>query len=400
MLRRLPLLLLVVLAFAAPAAGESIEEQREEVNSEIASLRDKIAAAEARESELNAQIDDVTARIRSLQAEVGDVSAQVGSLERDLALHQERLDRVNELFRVQTQRLVFLRKQWAAAQRRLNQRLVEIYKSHEPTQLDVILSGTSFTEILDHLDYVRAIGEQDQQIAAEVGDARVQIKKARAKTATVRRHVEAAKRTVQARADQVRAVRDQLISSQSQLEAAKGEKQETLHDVQSTREAYVAEVDALAAVSASLTEKIRAAQAAAASAPPSASAAPSPATGGGAYIWPCSGPMTSPFGWRWGRMHEGIDIGCPYGAPHYASASGTVIQAGWYGGYGNLVVIDHGNGVATAYAHNSSIAVSYGQAVSQGQVIAYIGSTGHSTGPHSHFEVRVSGSPVDPLGYL
>ena len=97
---------------------------------------------------------------------------------------------------------------------------------------------------------------------------------------------------------------------------------------------------------------------------------------------------------------ELYDVGCGYGAPAYASAAGTVIVAGWMGGYGNLVVIDHGGGVSTAYGHNSSISVSVGQSVSQGQVIAAIGSTGHSTGPHCHFEVRVNGSPVDPLSYL
>ena len=113
-----------------------------------------------------------------------------------------------------------------------------------------------------------------------------------------------------------------------------------------------------------------------------------------------SGPVTSGFGWRWGRMHEGVDIGAGSGTPIVASASGTVIYAGWMGGYGNLVVIDHGGGIATAYAHQSSIAAGVGQAVAQGQVIGYIGCTGHCFGSHLHFEVRVNGAAVDPLGYL
>jgi murein DD-endopeptidase MepM/ murein hydrolase activator NlpD len=110
--------------------------------------------------------------------------------------------------------------------------------------------------------------------------------------------------------------------------------------------------------------------------------------------------LTSSFGWRWGRMHEGIDIAVGNGTPVVASASGTVIVAGWMGGYGNLVVVDHGNGIATAYGHNTSIAVGVGQSVAQGQLIAYSGNTGYSTGPHVHFEVRVNGAAVDPLGYL
>jgi murein DD-endopeptidase MepM/ murein hydrolase activator NlpD len=103
---------------------------------------------------------------------------------------------------------------------------------------------------------------------------------------------------------------------------------------------------------------------------------------------------------RWGRMHEGIDIGVPYGTPIHAAAAGTVIYAGWMSGYGNLTVIDHGHGLATAYGHQSSLAAPNGQTVSQGQVIGYVGCTGHCFGPHLHFEVRVNGQPVDPLGYL
>jgi murein DD-endopeptidase MepM/ murein hydrolase activator NlpD len=110
--------------------------------------------------------------------------------------------------------------------------------------------------------------------------------------------------------------------------------------------------------------------------------------------------VTSPYGERWGRMHEGIDIGVGYGTPIAAAASGTVVYAGWESGYGNFVVIDHGNGLATAYGHQSRIAVSNGEAVTQGQVIGYVGCTGHCFGPHLHFEVRVNGAPVDPLGYL
>ena len=115
-------------------------------------------------------------------------------------------------------------------------------------------------------------------------------------------------------------------------------------------------------------------------------------------IWPVGGPVTSGFGWRWGRMHEGIDIGVGYGTPVVASASGTVIHAGWMGGYGNLVVVDHGGGLSTAYAHLSSISAS--GSVAQGQVVGYVGCTGHCFGAHLHFEVRVNGGAVDPLGYL
>jgi murein DD-endopeptidase MepM/ murein hydrolase activator NlpD len=151
----------------------------------------------------------------------------------------------------------------------------------------------------------------------------------------------------------------------------------------------LADIAALQAGSANIAARLR-------SSGSRSSATPSAA----GLIWPVQGVLTSNYGMRWGRMHEGIDIGASSGTPIYAAASGTVMYAGWEGGYGNLTVIDHGNGLATAYGHQSQLAVSNGQVVTRGQVIGYVGSTGHSTGPHLHFEVRVNGSPNDPLSYL
>ena len=158
-----------------------------------------------------------------------------------------------------------------------------------------------------------------------------------------------------------------------------------------TRAEHLAEVESLAAQSAALAAAIRDAQAGS-----TGSGTPSAA----GFIWPVDGPVVSGFGVRWGRMHEGIDIAATIGTPIRAAASGTVIHAGWLGGYGNLVVVDHGDGLATAYAHASAILVAVGQQVSQGDTLSLVGSTGNSTGPHLHFEVRVNGSAVDPLLYL
>jgi murein DD-endopeptidase MepM/ murein hydrolase activator NlpD len=123
--------------------------------------------------------------------------------------------------------------------------------------------------------------------------------------------------------------------------------------------------------------------------------------GSGGFVWPVNGPITGSFGENRGsHMHAGIDISAPTGTPIRAAASGRVALAGWTGGYGQYTCIQHGGGLSTCYAHQSSIGVSVGQSVSRGQVIGAVGSTGHSTGPHLHFEVRVGGSPVSPLSYL
>jgi murein DD-endopeptidase MepM/ murein hydrolase activator NlpD len=192
------------------------------------------------------------------------------------------------------------------------------------------------------------------------------------------------------RVHQVRVLRDELVANKGKLESAREQKKVSLDSLTAQERADAEEIDGLQAVSADLAAKIRAAQ---------AHSTVQHVSGAG-FIWPVNAPITSPFGWRWGRMHEGIDLGAAYGSPIAAAAAGVVIYAGWEGGYGNLVVIDHGGGLATAYGHQSRIAVSVGQSVSQGETIGYVGSTGHSTGPHLHFEVRVNGQAVDPLGYL
>jgi virulence factor Mce-like protein len=118
------------------------------------------------------------------------------------------------------------------------------------------------------------------------------------------------------------------------------------------------------------------------------------------FIWPLDGPITSPYGLRWGRMHTGIDIDGVTGEPVVASAEGTVVLASYYSGYGNAVIIDHGNGFSTLYGHLSSIDVDAGDEVEQGQVVGAVGCTGNCTGDHLHFEIRINGTPVDPLPYL
>ena len=135
------------------------------------------------------------------------------------------------------------------------------------------------------------------------------------------------------------------------------------------------------------------------------STAPAP-TSSGQFQIPANGPITSAFGYRYhpilgrGKLHSGMDIGAPTGTPIYAAEAGTVITAGWNGGYGNCVIISHGNGFTTLYGHASELYVTPGQAVQRGQPVAAIGSTGLSTGPHLHFEVRFNGEPTDPAPYL
>ena len=394
MARRIVCALALVLLAAAPASG-GLYDRKQDIDSQISSLQSKLEQARARESSLSAEIASVSQRIQSLESQVGDVSTHLVSLEADLALHERKLAHLKELYELQSERLAFLRSQYDLSLKRWGDRIVAIYEGGEPSTLDVVLQAESFSEILDQLDYVSSIAEQDRGIVKHVEGARDHMRDLRTRTGKTKARVAAVTQVVRIRTEQQRALKTQLISQQQGLSAARRDRRASLADVRADARQYAAEAAALQAQSANIAAQIRSAQSSPSVTYSSSDGTPS-ASG---FVWPVSGPVVSPFGWRWGRMHEGIDIAAGYGAPIAAAASGTVIYAGWMGGYGNLIIVDHGGGIATAYAHQSSFAVG-GGTVAQGQTLGYVGCTGHCYGPHLHFEVRVNGSAVDPLGYL
>jgi murein DD-endopeptidase MepM/ murein hydrolase activator NlpD len=374
MARRVLLLLVLALGLAAPAlAGDGLGQQKASLDAKLAAVQAKIAREHARESTLSGQIGGLTTQIHSLEARVGDVSSQLSALQADLALHQQRLAKLNELYRLQTIRFRNLRHEYTISVQRLDQRLVTIYKQNSPSTVDVLLAARSFQDVLDEFNYLGAIAAQDKKVAGQVATAKHAVMRARAKTAAVRRGLQQETRVIDARAQQQAILRGELLSSRAQLATTRAGKSHALVVTKAQEQSEIQESQAI-------------------------QAAATPSAAG--LIWPVSGPITSPFGMRWGTLHPGIDIGVPTGTPIHAAAAGTVVYCGWEEGYGNLVVIDHHNGLATAYGHQSRVAVSCGQNVAQGDVIGYSGCTGFCTGPHVHFEVRVNGTPVDPLGYL
>ena len=384
MARRFAIVLAACFLLAAPAAGDNGGS-----GGKLGRLQAQIAAARAKEARLTQQISDVTADIRSLEARVGDVAQKLSVLERDLELHQRRLDKLNALYAFETERLQFLQRAYAKALHELNLRMIDIYETQDPTLVEVIIESDSFQDALDRIHYLDAIAQQDKHIAARVRQARDEVHASRERTKVVRARVHSETQVVAVRTAQQREVRDRLLASEHRLSGKqKSQKSQLLSTRQQKRE-LIAEANALAAADARIRGQLAAAQG-------SSDGTPSAA----GLIWPVNGPVVSPFGYRWGRLHAGIDIAVPYGTPIHAAAAGTVVLAGWVGGYGNYTCIDHGGGLATCYAHQSSYAVSQGASVGQGEVIGYVGCTGHCFGPHLHFEVRINGTPVDPLGYL
>jgi murein DD-endopeptidase MepM/ murein hydrolase activator NlpD len=391
MARRLVCSLVLLLLVAAPASG-GLYDRKQQLDQQVEDLQSRAAAARAREDSLRIEIASVSQRIQSLEAQVGDVSTRLAVLEEDLTLYQRKLDAVKELYTIQSERLAFLRAQYDVALGNLADRLVAVYEGEDPTTLDVVLEASSFSAALDQIDYLDSIAAQDRSVVSHVTGARDHMKELKARTGKTKARVAAITRVVQIRRDQQRVVYDRLLISRQGLGQARSAKRESLAEAHEDADQYEGKAEELLKVSAELAARINSAQSVTYSSGDS-----TPSASG--LIWPVNGPVVSGFGWRWGRMHEGIDIAAGYGTPIRAAAAGNVIYAGWMGGYGNLIIIDHGGGIATAYGPQSSFAVG-GGSVSQGQTIGYVGCTGHCFGSHLHFEVRVNGAAVDPLGYL
>ena len=350
-------------------------------------LEDKIAGAKAQEQELGDVITAQSDQISTLEGEISSLGAELDALEATLEASRARLAQTRARLEEQTRRIVFLRGQLEIARDRLSQRLVEIYMGGgESDVITLILGAESLDEAIEQVEFYSSVLEQDDELVEEFATVRDELVALRVETQALEREQTEQTQLVAEQTEARRNAYDTLIAEQGRLEDMRANRQSTLASIRVQRKEWEDEADALAAQSAEIA-------AAATSGPP-------PAASASGLIWPVSGTVVSPFGMRWGRLHAGIDIAAPTGTPVVASASGRVTYAGWMDGYGLIVVIQHAGSLATAYAHNSSLAVSTGQSVSQGQQISAVGCTGHCYGPHVHFEVRVNGSPVDPMGYL
>lgn len=385
-------LAVALLVQVGPALGDPGTDKAR-VDSEIGRLQSEAAEAEREAVVLTDELSAVAGRVRELQAGVDAQQARLAELEGTLATARARLATLDRTIAVQTERLERLRAEYRTALARLEHRVRELYMTETPDALSFVLGTASFTDLIDNLELLGRIGRQDERIAERVKASRDGVADARRKTRAARAEAARIEAVAAAATSQQRSVVTQLVADRDALVEARRQKSTTLASIEEDKESVLEEIHALEQQSAALAERIRQAQ---------QQSVPGivPPTGGARLGWPVSGPVTSGFGPRWGRMHEGIDIAVPEGTPVRAAAAGTVIYADWLGGYGNLVVVDHGGGLSTAYAHNSSFAVSVGQSVAAGEVVSYSGNTGNSSGPHVHFEVRVGGSAVDPLGYL
>jgi peptidoglycan DL-endopeptidase CwlO len=294
----------------------------------------------------------------------------------ELAQTEARLD-------AEVERLETLRERLRRSLGVLSRRLVEIYKSDSPDALTVILESDGFDDLVNRYDYLNRIQDQDADLVGQVR--------------SLRNESERTVREVRAARDEIAAKKAELERTRAQLEAQEAALAEVRDQKAAALEATRVREEHLSDLNEQIQEQLQAAQASTTQSDP-LPAGPVQSAGGG-FIWPVNGTVTSPFGPRWGRLHAGIDIAAPSGTPLRAVKDGTVVLAAPTSGYGNYTCIDHGGGLSSCYAHQSSFRITSG-GVSQGEVIGYVGCTGSCFGDHVHFEIRVNGAPVDPMGYL
>src|SRR4051794_26224422 len=357
----------------------------------IDTVKAKIQAKKAKEGVLTSTITGFNHKIQSLQGEIRGLQDRQSRIQGSLDAKRAELFTTQDRLEKARDRLARLKLYLAKAQKVLAARLVQMYKDGEPDALTVILDSNGFADLLDRTQFLDRITNQDNQIITKVRVLKGLTTKQTSEPAKRQKRQRGAGQALPARRTQGAAVKGKLVSSRADLQSARNGRRVILARVVTSRKHLEGD---LSKMQAQVAAQLRAAQGTAPAGPIR--------HGSGQLIWPVNGPITSPFCERraWEACHPGIDIGVPSGTPIRAADSGRVAIAGWEGGYGNYTCIQHTASLSTCYGHQSSIHVSVGQNVSQGQIIGLTGCTGLCFGPHLHFEVRINGAVTNPLNYL
>jgi murein DD-endopeptidase MepM/ murein hydrolase activator NlpD len=370
----LALVLLLVLGLAAPAQADS-----------VSTARRRQAAAKAKRAQLAARVNAARASDRQLESAVRALDSHIATQQAGTDAARQAAHAADQALAAVQTRLVTTQRQVTELRAAVKNRAVAAY---------VTPSGSGISEVLDSHDLNEA-SRKREMLDQVVGGNRSDLERLRATEEDLvlaQQQLGSAQREAAARRRQAEARLVALKYARSQQDRLRSALDDRIKD-------YLAEADAVAKEEASLVAYIRTHSAPTRSSRGGDSGSVGRVSGAG-LIWPVRGSVTSEYGSRWGRMHEGIDIGAGSGTPIHAAKAGTVVFSGTMNGYGNVIIVDHGGGFSTLYAHQSRRAAADGQEVGQGDVIGYVGSTGHSTGPHLHFETRVNGNPQNPRRYL
>ena len=364
------------------------------VGGKIERKRDQIDWRKGRERVLSSDVAGFTSQINGLQGEITVLQGRQVRLQSSLDRKRAELARIQEDLRRERLRLARLRARLAQARAALAKRLVELYKADHPDLVTVVLESDGFADLLGRTEFMQRVSEQDSRIIDIVVRAKAEATATAKRLDALEKRAKVVTDEIENEVNQVLAVKGELVNRQDRYADARAEKSTLLASTREDRHALEGDLRELEAAQARVTAALQTS-----SGGGSAPAGPIQ-QGSGGLIWPVNGALVSPFGMRWGRLHAGVDIAAPAGTPIRAAQAGRVVLLGWTGGYGNYTCIQHGGGLSTCYAHQSSYATSMGASVSQGQVIGSVGCTGHCFGDHLHFETRINGSPVNPAGYL
>jgi murein DD-endopeptidase MepM/ murein hydrolase activator NlpD len=401
-------------AVASLAAVVALAGVRQSV---VATIGDKIQSKQAEIDALHRRLDQKRDQLHFQEQRERDLARQLGETNESIAHVSANLDALDAQMRHNQRRLAWNQVQLDAAEATLarhndalKRRLVDAYERGDLGYVNVLLSSTSFNDFSERWEDIRYLIAANQKTVRERQAAERDVSRARASLEGEREALDATLRAQQ----QAKYALAALATQRAELVAVAGAQRRSvasevvqLEDLSAAQEAQLEayirqrQQEEAARRAAEAEALRRAALLAGVEAPPAATEG-----GPAAFSWPASGPITSPFGMRVHpvtgqfKMHTGIDIGAPMGATITATAPGRVIFAGWEGGYGNTIIIDHGGQTSSLYGHCSQIFVSDNQDVARGQAIGAVGATGDATGPHLHFEIRINGVAVDPSSRL
>jgi len=392
----LPLALWAILPIGS--AGQTSKQQElRSLQSRIDDARKKIGRKKGAERVLTTQISGYQRRIRKLQGKITTLASRQDIIEVDLDAKRSELERLETDLRAERARLVRLRARLNETRRILRVRLVEIYKAGKPDLITVILNSDGFADLLERSEFIARISDQDRKIITLVSAAKLDATRSEKRLTRLEARQQRVTDIVQQRRDEVAEIKMELIGTRVGYSKTKAGKAAALNKVRADRSNLQEHVDDLEAASGRIARQLNIAQRNNAGGLPIRQ-------GSGSMIWPVNGPITGAFGeQRPGHMHAGIDIAAGEGTPIHAADNGRVVLmqgTGASGGYGNYTCVQHSASLSSCYAHQSRFGTSMGASVNKGQVIGYVGNTGHSFGAHLHFEVRVNGAPVSPLNYL
>ena len=389
----IPIALLLALALALPVGAQSNEQKLSEIEQEIDDLNSQIRAQKEIKDQRAAEVAAVAARLETLQAQISEVQGRVDAKEADIAANEAELSDLEVSISNLEAQIAGTQLEIRQTVETVQERAVDLYMSRSLNVGGVLLAVDEMADVTVGLEYAGQVIEDSEALLR-----RLEVLKHQEELQ--QEQIEENKQRTEAILVTLEIERRELVSDRLLLEEKEQEVQvelESVRDLLAAVQADIAEIEgeitALEKDAAAVEAAIRAAQSSGGENP-------------GILSWPVNASISSPFGYRIHpisgvrKLHTGLDLNAASGTTIRAAGSGTVILASWYGGYGNAVVIDHGGGLSTLYAHQSSIAVSVGQSLIVGDTVGYVGTTGYSTGPHLHFETREWGTPVNPMNYL